>query len=234
MLKRTVIALLLLAGAGLTACSSALSSGAAVTDEAHQLTIVSGQIVEKLGESHPGEGKAYLVLKYEAKNLQAQVDSLRRWTEQISFEADREPYQPEKIDGLTGEQWETTLAPGQAQAGYIAYTVPDDIQDVKLTVIMPVSSSKSVYEFKPKDKRVSINSAYVVKRLEQIGRTQRIPVIGRPLAAFTNSPIRYLGVVLVPRNEIGSLLDKTKGLEPAPKEQAVEEYLLASGQCRLD
>lgn len=216
------------------ACSPALSLGQKTGDGAHTFLIRSAQIIDRIDTDMSPEGKAYLVIKYEVENLRSQNDSLRQWTDQMILEADGTSGEPTLINSLDNQLWETSLLPNQRESGYIVFTVPEDAYDFRLTFTFPDSENEAAYEFKAADKRIKINVDYVLTKLEQRERTQKIPLIGGILAAVTSSPIRYLGTILVPEDEVPDLLEQTRGLSEKVKRTVIEDYLLAHGHCQLE
>ena len=232
--KRIITIILVIMLGATTACSSALSYSDKTSDNAHAFMIHGSQIIDKINEDIAPEGEAFLVIKYEIENLQNRNDSVRQWTDQIILESDGDYYDFTFIKSLDNQLWETSLLKNETKAGYIAFTVPEDIHDFKATFTFPTSETEAVYRFRPADKRISVNTDYVLTRLEQIERTKRIPLLGGLLAAFSNSPIRYLGVILVPEEEIPQLMEQTKGLTENAKRQVIEDYLIAHKHCRLE
>lgn len=204
-MKRIFLAIMIIVLGASTACSADLSLGQKTSDNAHAFLIHSAQIIDKIDGNISPEGEAYLVIKYEIGNLLRQNDSPRRWADHIILEAGGKPREPTFIKSLDNQLWETFLLQNQAKAGYIVFTVPEKIQHFKLTFTFPTSENEVTYDFRPTDKRMNVNVDYVLTRLEQIERTQRIPLIGGVLAAFTSFPIRYFGTILVPEEEISQL-----------------------------
>ena len=233
-MKRILLVIMIIMLAGVTACTSALSHGDQSSDSTHAFTVLSTQIIDKIDEAIASEGEVFLVIKYEIENLQSQNDSHQQWTDQITVETDGDRYEPTLIDTLDGQLWATSLLMNEAKTGYLVYTMPDDIHDFKLKFTLPISETEVAYEFRPVDKRISINADYVLMRLAQIARTERIAVIGGLLNAVSSSPIRYLGTILVPEEEIPQLLEQTEGLSEDAKRQVIEDYLIAKGHCRLE
>ena len=217
-----------------TSCSPALSHGDKTSDNAHSFLIHSTQIIDKIDEDVAPEGEAYLVIKYEIENLQTQNDSNRRWTDQITLGADTEYYDLTFIKSLDNQLWETSLLQNQKNSGYIVFTVPEDIYRFSLTFTFPNSKNEVNYQFMPNDKRIYANVDYILTKLEQIERTHRIPLIGGSLAAVSSAPIRYLGIILVPEEEVSDLLEQTGTLSDEAKQKVIEDYLLAHGHCRLE
>jgi hypothetical protein len=230
--KRILLAVLIIALGATTACSSALSHGDKTSDNAHSFLIHSTQIIDKIGGDIATEDQAYLVIKYEIANLQAQNDSTRRWADQITLEAGEENYAPTFLDSLDNQLWETQLLEGEKKAGYMAFTVPDKTFDSTLTFTFPTSETEAVYELKAVDKRIGVSVDWVLTRLGQIENTKRIPLIGRPLALA--NPIRYQGIILVPKEEISQLLEQTEGLSDDAQKATIEDYLITHGHCRLE
>lgn len=231
-MKRILLAVLIIALGATTACSSALSHGDKTSDNAHSFLIHSTQIIDKIGGDIATEDQAYLVIKYEIANLQAQNDSTRRWADQITLEAGEENYAPTFLDSLDNQLWETQLLEGEKKAGYMAFTVPDKTFDSTLTFTFPTSETEAVYELKAVDKRIGVSVDWVLTRLGQIENTKRIPLIGRPLALA--NPIRYQGIILVPKEEISQLLEQTEGLSDDAQKATIEDYLITHGHCRLE
>jgi len=232
--KRILLTAMIITLAACAGCTSALSYGVETSDDAHSFLLESTQVIDKIDENIPPEEEVFLVIKYEVENLGSQNDSLRRWTDQMKLEADEEQFEPVLVDNLDGQLWETSLQAGGKESGYIAFMVPEEITDFKLTLTFPVSGNEEVYDFRPVDKRIGVNVDYVLTRLEQIERTRRIWLIGKPLAAFSSSPIRYLGTILVPKDEIPDLMEQTEGLWEEAKRAVIEDYLVERGHCRLE
>lgn len=233
-MKRIILVAVIIMLATTTACTSTLSHGDKTSDDAHGFLVHSTQIIGQIDKDIAPEGKVFLIMKYEIQNLRSENDSNRQWTEQITLTANDETYEPTLIDSLDNQLWQTALSKDEAKAGYIAYVVPEDIHDFKLTFAFPVSATETVYQFRPIDKRISVNVDYVLTRLGQIERTKRIPLIGELMAGFSSSPIRYLGTILVLEEEISQLLEQTKNLSEDAKRQIIEDYLAAKGHCRLE
>lgn len=217
-----------------TACSSGLTRGDRTSDEAHAFLLHSAQIIDKLDGDTPGEGNTFLIIKYEVENLHSQRDAQRQWNEQIVLASGEDFFDPIPLKSLDNELWQTTLASGESRTGYIAYAVPNEVGDFKLTLTFPVSGTESVYDFRPVDIRISANADFVLSRLEQIERTRGIPLIGGLLVSFTSSPIRYLGTILVPEEEIDQLLEDTEDLSEDARLAAIEDYLLSHGHGKLE
>ncbi len=233
-MKHILLVIMVIMLGAATACTSALTSGDKTSDDAHAFLLQSTQIIDKIDETIAPEGESFLVIKYEVKNLRSQNDSDRQWTDQIKLEADDEYYDPTLIETLDDQLWETSLLQNETKTGYMAFIVPEDIHDFKLTFTFPTSDTEVTYDFRPIDKRTSVNADHVFTRLEQIERTKRIPLIGGFLATFSSSPVRYLGVILVPEEEIAQLIEQTDGLDEDAKRAAIEDYLVANGLCRLE
>jgi hypothetical protein len=225
-MKRILLAILVIMLAVLTGCTSALSHGGESSDDTHKFLLHLGQITDQVDTEFPDEGEVFLIIKYEVENLSNQDDSQRQWTDYIKIEADEDIYEPVWLDALADQMWETTLAAGEARTGYIAYTVPDDFEDFDLTFTFPVSGDEVLYVFRPVDRRIGVNADFVLTRLDQIERTKRIPLIGSLLAAISGAPIRHLGVMLVPEEEIDDMLEQTKDLSEEARRAFVEEYLI--------
>ena len=233
-MKRILLVIMIIMLVGVTACSSALSHGDQSSDSTHAFTVLSTQIIDKIDEAITSEGEVFLVIKYEIENLQSRNDSHQQWTDQITIETDEDRHEPTFIDTLDRQLWATSLLKNESKTGYLVYTVPDDIHDFKLKFTFPASETEVAYEFRPVDKRISVNVDYVLMRLEQIARTKRIAVIGGLLNSVSSSPIRYLGTILVPEEEIPQLLEQTDGLDENAKRQIIEDHLVAKGHCRLE
>jgi len=234
MIKRILLVIMIIMFGATTACTSALSHGDRSSDDTHAFVLQSAQIIDKIDEDIAPEGEAFLVIQYEIENLQNRNASVRQWTDQIMLESKGDYYDPIFIKSLDNQLWETSLLKNETRASYLAFTVPQDIHDFTLTFTFPNSETEVVYNPRPVDKRISVNVDYVLTRLEQIEETRKIPLIGRPLAAFASSPIRYLGTILVPEEEISQLLEQTKDLSENTKRQLIEDYLSAHGHCRLE
>ena len=233
-MKKVLLLALVTALVTATGCASGLTHGDRTGDDTHAFLLHSAQIIDKIDGDSPPEGEAYLVVKYEVENLTGRQDTRRQWNDQMTLESGEEYFEAVDIRSLEDQLWETSLAGGAAEAGYIAYMVPDEISDFTLILTFPVSGNESVYEFRPVDRRIGVNADFVLSRLEQIERTRRIPLIGGPLASFSSSPIRYLGTVLVPEDEVADLLDGTRDLLDDAKKTAVEDYLVSEGHGRLE
>jgi len=234
MMKRLLLVIMIIVLAASTACSSALSLGDKTSDDAHAFLIHSVQIIDEIEREVAPEGDTYLVIKYEIENLQNQNDSPRHWTDQITVESTNQQYTPTLIKSLDNQLWETSLLTKQKKSGYIVFIVPEGIDDFELTFTFPTSITEVTYNFRPVDKRASINVDYILTMLGKIERSRRIPLIGGPLAAFASAPIRHMGVILVPEEEISQLLEQIKDLNEDAKRQVIEDYLIARGHCRLE
>ena len=233
-MKRIFLGIMIIMLVAATACTSSLTQGDRSSDDTYAFTVLSAQIIDKINEVVAPEGEVFLVIKYEVENLRNEDDSFRLWVPHLRLEANQEYYSVTFIETLDGQMWETSLLKNEKREGYIAYAVPEDIHDFKLTFTFPASEIKAVYGFRPVDRRIGVNADSVFTRLEQIERTKRIWLIGRPLAAFSKSPIRYLGAVLVPQEEISQLMEQTEGLSEDTKRAVIEDYLLERGMCRLE
>ena len=233
-MKHIVLVIMVIVLGAVAACAPALSPGDRTSDSAHAFSVLSAQIIDKIGGDVSPEGQSYLVIKYEVENLQSQNDRLRQWTDQIILEAYGERYELTFIKSLDNQLRETSLLQNQKKSGYIAFTVPGDAHDFKLTFIFPDSKSEVSYELKAQDKRVDKSVAYVITKLERIERVQRITLVGGIFAAVTSAPIRYLGVILVPEEEVSQLVEQTKDLSDNVKRKVIEDYLLAHGHCCLE
>jgi hypothetical protein len=233
-MKRILLASLVLMLVALTGCTSALSYGAESSDAAHKFLLDTGQVTDQVDTDYPNEGEVFLIIKYEIENLSNQDDSQRQWTDYIKVEADEDVYEAVWLDALADQMWETTLSAGEARTGYIAYAVPDDFEDFDLTFTFPVSGDEVLYVFRPVDRRIGVNADFVLTRLDQIERTKRIPLIGGLLAAISGAPIRHLGEILVPEEEIDDLLEQTEDLSEEARRAFVEEYLLTHGHGLLE
>jgi hypothetical protein len=233
-MKRILLASLVLMLVSLTGCTSALSHGVESSDATHKFLLCIGQVTDQVGTEFPDEGEVFLIIKYEVENLSNQDDSQRQWTDYIKVEADEDVYEPVLLDTLADQMWETTLAAGEAKTGYIAYVVPDDFEDFDLTFTFPASGDEVLYVFRPVDRRIGVNADFVLTRLDQIERTKRLPLIGGLLAAISGAPIRHLGEILVPEEEINDLLEQTEDLSEEARRALVEEYLLTHGHGLLE
>ncbi len=218
----------------LTGCTSALSHGSESSDDTHSFLLHLGQVTDQVDTEFPGEDEVFLIIKYEVENLSSQDDSLRQWTDYIEIVEDEEIYEPVLLEGLADQMWETTLSAGESKTGYIAYTVPDDFEDFDLTFTFPVSGNEELYVFRPVDRRIGVNADFVLTRLDQIVRTKGIPIIGGLLASISGAPIRHLGVMLVPEEEIDDLLEQTEDLSEEARRALVEDYLLTHGHGLLE
>ncbi len=233
-MKHIVLAIMIIVLGVSSACTRAPSLGEKASDTAHAFLIHSAQIIDKIDRDTPPEGKVYLVIKYEVENLQSHNDSLQQWSNQIILKTNKESYEPTTIGSLDNQLWETSLLQRETKVGYITFTVPEEKHDFKLTFTFPISKNELTYELNPIDKRISINVDYVFTRLEQIERTQEIPLIGGVLTASSKAPIRYTGTILVAEEEISQLLEQTKSLSENAKRRVIEDYLLAHGHCCLE
>ena len=232
-MKRIFLTMMVICIAGLSACSSGVSVGEKLVDEAHAFTLLSEQIIDKINGDSAPEEKAYLVIQYDIENLQSSDDTSRQWAEQIILDSNNETYEITMLDSLEDQLLQTALTAGESKTGYIAYTVPGDIQDFTLTFTFPVSETEVKYDFRPVDQRLSVNTDNVVTRLDQIRKTKRIPVIGGLLSALSGSPIRYMGIILVPEDDIPQLLEQTADLSEDNARVIVEDYLISNGIGQL-
>lgn len=220
-------------GATTTACAStALSEGDETGDNTHAFLIESTQIIDIIDKDIAPEDEAYLIIKYQIENLQSQDDSPRRWTDNIKLEAKDEYYDPTFIDSLDNQLWETSLLKYEKKAGYIAFTVPEDILDFKLTFTFPTSETEVIYALHAEDKIISAHVDWVFRKLETLENNRKIPLIGEHVATF--HPIKYQGVILVPSEEVSQFMEQTRGLSENAKRAVIEDYLIAHGHCRLD
>ncbi|MFC1873863.1 DUF4352 domain-containing protein [Chloroflexota bacterium] len=233
-MKRLILALIMVTLVTAVGCSSALSQGDEVSDTTHSFLLNRAQIVDRINGDSPPEGKAYLVITYQVSNLQSRQDASQRWVDRVILETNKEQYPPTFFESLESQMWETSLAPAETKTGYIAFTVPDTPENFHLSVTLPTSGNEMAYQLNPVDKRISVNIAYVLTRFEQIERTQGIPVVGGSLAAFTSAPIRYMGIILVPKEEVPQLMAQAKGLSQAAKEDIIANYLLPHGHGSLE
>ena len=231
-MKRILLAIMIIMLGAVTACSSASATGDRSSDDAHAFLIQSAQVIDRIGEDIAPEEEAYLVVKYQIENLKSQKDSLRRWGDQMSLDVKEETYTPSFFSSLDNQLWETSLAEREKQAGYIAFTVPEDIFLFKLTFTFPSSDTEVSYDLSAIDKRISATVDWVFDRLRQIENNKKIPLIGEPLAMST--PIRYHGIILVPTEEISALMEQTAGLSENATKEVVEGYLLERGHCCLE
>lgn len=233
-MKRVCLAIMIIVlGVSTTACSSTLSLGQRASDDTHTFSISSAQIIDIIGEDTPLEGEVYLVIKYEVGNLRSQNDSLRQWTDQITLETNRVPQEPILIKSLDNQLWETSLLKNQKRTGYIVFTVPQESSDFRLIFTFPVSVNVASYDFRPADKRIEVNTEHILTRLEQIKRTQEIPLFGGLFARATSVPIIYGGTILVPEDEVPDLLKQTSNLPDDAKKKVIEDYLSACGHAIL-
>lgn len=232
MVKRILLALMIIMLGAVTACTSALSEGDKSSDNVHAFLIQSAQIIDEIGEDIAPEDEAYLVVKYQIENLQSQNDSFRRWADQITLEVKEESYAPTFINSLDNQLWETSLVKREKKAGYIAFTVPEDIFHFELTFTLPTSETEVIYALTAVDKRISANVDGVLTRLRQIENSKKIPLVGEPLAM--SNPIRYHGIILVPKEDISQLMEQTEGLPENARRAVIEDYLIEHGHCRLE
>ena len=103
MVKRILLAIMIIMLGAATDCSAALSMGDRASDDAHAFLFESAQIIDKIGEDIAPEDEAYLVIKYQIENLQSQNDSPRRWSDNITLEVGKEYYDRgcSNVDGKT-------------------------------------------------------------------------------------------------------------------------------------
>ncbi len=233
-MKKILLVILVTMLALLAACSSALSLGKETSDTTHSFLPGSAQIIDKVGGDIPTEKEVYFVMKYEVTNLLNQNDSRRQWSKQMKLEAAKVVYQPIMLKSLPDQVWETSLLPNEVKAGYIVFTVKEGVTDFRLVFTFPDSGREATYEIKPVDKRIKVNVNFVADTLQQIERTRRIPVIGGILATTVSSPIRYMGIILVPEKDVSQLLGQTMGLPDEARKKAIENYLLARGVLRFE
>lgn len=233
-MKKILSLLLVIMLALSVACSSALSLGKETSDDAHSFLPSSAQILDKIAGDIPPEKEVYFIMKYEVTNLRNQSDSRRQWSNQIKLEAARVGYEPIMVKSLPDQLWETSLLPNEVKAGYIVFTVKEGVSDFRLTFTFPDSGKEVSYEIKSTDKRIKVNVDFVAAALQQIARTRKIPVIGGILATTVSSPIRYMGIILVPEKEVSQLLAQTAGLSDEAQKKVIEDYLLARGALRFE
>jgi len=237
-MRRILLAIMVIMLGTSTACISGLSLGQETSDNAHSLLIHSAQIIDKINGDISPEGESYLILKYEIENLQNRSDSYQQWTNQIMLETTSggvtNSCESTLIESLDNYLRETLLLPNERKAGYMAFVVPEDASSFNLTFTFPYSGKKVSYDLRSTDKRIGVNADYVLMSLGQKERAQKIPLIGGLFAAFTSAPIRYLGVILVPEEEVSQLLEQTRVLPDDAKRKVIEDYLLAHGHCRLE
>jgi len=215
-----------------TACSSALPQEDESRDNAHAFLIQSTQITDEIGTDTAPEDEAYLVVKYQIENLQSQNDSHRQWTDHIAVDIREERYDATFINSLDNQLWETSLSGHEKKVGYIVFTVPEDVFHFKLTLTFPTSETEVIYDLTAIDKRISTNVDWILTRFGEIENNKKIPLVGEPLA--TSNPIRYRGLILVPKDEISPLMEQTEGLSESAQRKVIEDYLLAHGHCRLE
>jgi len=232
--KRIFLILMVICIAGLSACTSGVSQGEKLMDEAHAFTVLSEQVIDRINNDIAPEEKAYLIIKYNIENLQDKNDVTRQWSDQIGISNVDGLYEMTMLGSLENQLWQTSLSAGENKTGYIAYTVPDDVQDFTLTFTFPVSETEVKYDFRPVDQRLSVNTDNVITRLEQMRKTKRIPVIGGLLSALSGSPIRYMGIILVPEEDIPQLLEQTADLSEDSARTIVENYLINNGIGQLE
>ncbi len=220
---------LLLAAVGLlvtaTACSSGPTTGDRTSDATHAFQLHGAQVIDR----DTGESGATLVIDYEVWNLTGQADSARSWPDRMTLASGDDRYQSADSAALAGQLRETTLAAGESRRGHLAFAVPGEFDDFTLTVTLPESGTEVVYRFRPVDRRVGVNADQVLTRLQQIARTKRMPVIGGLLASLSGAPVRYLGTVLVPEDEIDGFLERTADLPEAEMRSVIEGYLESRG-----
>jgi len=231
-MKRIIFAIIISTLLATTGCSSTLSQDDQASDNVHALLIQSTAIYDKIGEDIAPEGEAYLVIKLQIENLLSHDDSHRQWAEQMALERSNEQYNPTFIESMDNLLWETTLLKYEKKAGYIAFTVPDDTFDYRLTFTFPASNTEAVYDLNIVDKRISTNVDWVINRLRQIANSEKIPLIGGPISKA--HPIMYRGIVLVPKEEISQLIEQTEGSTEDAKRALVEDYLIAHGHGRFE
>jgi hypothetical protein len=229
----TIIAAIAVLGAT-TGCTTGLTDGDRIGDSAHAFVLEIGQVIDKIGGETAPDEQAFLVIRYGVENLGSQTDTERDWAGLLTLESDEVIYEPVSLAGLEGEMRTTRLAAGETATGRLAYTVPDEVADFTLTVTLPVSGTKEAYGFRPVDRRIGVNTEFVLTRLDQIERTKRIAVVGGVLASFSRAPIRYLGTVLVPVDEIDDRLEETRGKTDTEREAIIEAYLIANGHGQLE
>jgi len=227
----SLITILIIIVVANSACSSGLSIGNRTSDTAHAFLVQSAQIIDEIDEATAPEGEAYLVIKYKIENLQNLSDSHRQWTDNITLEEEEEYYDPTFIESMENQLWETNLLAGEEKTGRIAFTVPEEIFDFKLTLTFPVSETEVIYQLYAIDERLSINVDWVLARLKEIENNKKIPLIG---LVPNGTPIMYQGIVLVPTGEIPQLFEDTQGLSDDEKRLVIENYLIAHGHCVLE
>jgi len=230
--RRALLALTIIMLSAVTACTSASSTDDRASDSGHAFLIQSAQIVDGIGEDIAPEDEAYLIIKCQIENLQSQDDSFRRWADQIMLEVAEESYAMTFVNSLDDQLWETSLAKREKKAGYIAFLVPEDTFQSDLTFTLPTSGTEVVHAITAVDKRISESVDWVLTRLGTIENNKKIPLIGELLAM--SNPIRYYGIVLVPKEDISQLMEQTEGLPENAKRAVIEDYLLEHGHCRLE
>ncbi len=233
-MKYIFLLIMIITLGALGACSTGVSIGQETSDNIHTFTVKNAQIIDKIGDDIPPEKKDYFVMKYEVGNLQNQTDTPHQWPNQIKLVAAQERYEATRIVSLDKQLWETSLQPQERKEGYLVYLVPEDVHDFNLTLTFPESGKEVVFGIKATDKRIKANVDYILNSLEQIRRTRKIPVIGGVLVAVVSSPVRYMGVILVPVTEVPQLLVQIAGLPDDAQRKAIEDYLTARGLCRLE
>jgi len=231
-MKRILFVIMIIAVGMTTACSSALSQDDKSSDNTHAFQAQSTQIIDEIGTDIAPEGESYLVIKYQIENLQDQDDSPRRWNDYITIGAGEDRYEATSISSLDNQLWETSLSGNEKKAGYMVFTVPEDVFHFKLTFTFPTSETEVVYDLTAIDKRISANVDWILTRFGEIENNKKIPLVGEPLA--TSNPIRYRGIILVPKEEIPALIEQTEGLTEDAKRKVIEDYLIAHGYCHLE
>ena len=215
-----------------TACSAG-SLTRKTGDNAHAFKIRSAQIIDQIDGDIPAEGEIYLVVEYEVENLRNQNDSFRRWTDQIIVVVQsggaEQSLESVLVDSLANQLWETSLLRNERKSGYIVFATPDNVTDINLTFTFPDSGNEEIYALRPMDRRINENIDFVLTSLERRRRTQKIPVVGGILTSITSFPIRYLGNILIPVEELAPLLEQTNGLPDGMKRKILEQYLLTQG-----
>jgi len=230
-MKRLLLAIMIIVLGITTACSTALSTGDRINDNDHAFLIQSVQIIEKIDNDIAPEGESYLVIKYQIENLQSSNDSPRQWTNNITLEVEEKYYNPTSIESLDNELWDTNLLGLEKKSGYIAFTVPEDISNYTLTFTFPTSNTEAIYGLSAVDKRINANVDWVLDKLGKTENTLKLPLFSCLAYSYD---IRYLGVVLVPREEVSQLFEETKGLSEDAKRAVIENYFIANGHCCLE